>query len=229
MLNVLKEKPTDPLHGRLLASSRFVDDADVFGKDVVDVGCGFGWFEVDALRRGAHSVTGLEMSAGDLTTAKAHVTDARATFSVGSAIEVPSGDETADTVVSWEVIEHIPKGTEDRMFLEVRRILRPGGAFYLSTPHATFWSNLLDPAWWLVGHRHYSVDRLRDFARRHGFEVVAVALRASWWTLLAVLDLYVAKWIFRRRPFFESFLNAKTDDEYARAGFVNVFLKLRKK
>jgi len=228
MKNILSEKPPEKLSGRLLASSRFVDDADLAGKDVVDVGCGFGWFEVDALRRGVRSVTGLEMSAGDLETAKTHVTDLRATFSVGSAIEVPLADGSADTIVSWEVIEHIPKGTEDRMFQEARRILRPGGAFYLSTPHATCWSNLFDPAWWLVGHRHYSVGLLREYAGRHGFESETISVRGNLWTLIAVLDMYVAKWIFRRRPFFEDFFLGKTDSEYARPGFVNIFMKMIK-
>ncbi len=228
MKNILDENPNGVLRGRLRASGRFVHDQDLHGKRVLDIGCGFGWFEVEALKRGVGSIIGIEMTEKDLATAKAHVRDSRARFEIGGALKVPLPDAGADTVVSWEVIEHIPKGTESKMFAEVSRVLAPGGTFYLSTPNATFFSNALDPAWWLIGHRHYRTKDLERYGAAHGLVAEEPRVVAGWLTLLEVLNMYVAKWVFRRRPFFEDWFMKRLDEEYARPGFVNVFIRFRK-
>src|SRR5260370_41927080 len=76
-----------------------------------------------------------------------------------------------DTVVSGEVIEHIPPASEPRMFAEVNRVLRPGGCFYLSTPHGGLRSILGDPTYWLIRHRHYRLSYFQALAPEHGFKV----------------------------------------------------------
>jgi hypothetical protein len=38
----------------------------------------------------------------------------------------------------------------------------------------------------------------------------------------------VAKWIFRRRPFFEAAITRNVDTEWQRPGFSNLFLQARK-
>jgi len=229
MRNFIEEKPSDPLHGRTLYSTKFVSDTDVKEKTVLDIGCGFGWFELDLLRRGVEKIHGIERTDKDLATAKKYIKDDRAEFGVGSATQLPFDDETFDAVVSWEVIEHIPRNTESTMFMEVKRVLKKGGTFYLSTPHNSFFSNICDPAWWLIGHRHYSSEYLTDLAERSGFLVCSVVLNGGWWEILGINNLYVAKWIFRRRPFLSNIMNKKMDAEYKKKrGFTNIFLKMKK-
>jgi SAM-dependent methyltransferase len=226
--NLVDERPTRDLHGRLAWSRSFVDPADCFDRDILDIGCGFGWFELLALDRGARSVTGVEPTAGDLTTVREYFDDERLTFTVASALELPLEDESFDTVVCWEVLEHLPKEGEPRAFGEISRVLRPGGTLYLSTPHAALLPKLTDPAWWLIGHRHYSRERLARFAQEAGLEVERLEAKGRSWEIVQTLDLYVAKWIFRRRPFFEAAIARKVDTEWERPGFSNLFLRARK-
>ena len=223
------EKPTDKLRGRLLYSAKFVLDEDLGGKEVLDIGCGFGWFLWNALVRRASRVVGLEISGERLETARANISDGKVTFKVGSATKLPFASNSFDTVSSWEVIEHLPKGTEERTFRETHRVLKPGGVFYLSTQYASFWSKVFDPAWWVAGHRHYSVENLNRLARDCGFEVEKIVLTGGWWEIIYILDMYVAKWVFRRAPFFQEFINKRRDLGYTREnGFNIVFLKMRK-
>jgi SAM-dependent methyltransferase len=196
---------------------------------MLDVGCGYGWFEYHMLQRGVAHITGTERTDEDLSTARKDLTDPRAHFCVGSALQLPFGDAAFDTVVSWEVIEHVPKNTEPAMFREAYRVLRPGGSYYLSTPHSSLLCNIADPAWWLIGHRHYSVDRLRRLAEENGFEVLQTHVKGGGWSIMADLDMYVSKWVLRRRPVFEAFTRSKQGKEFSRnGGFVNAFVKCQK-
>ncbi len=229
MKNIIDEKPTDALEGQTLFSTQFVSDEDVFQKNILDVGCGYGWFELNAIQRGAFSITGTEESEESLATAIKYAKDEKIRFQVGDATDLPFNSDTFDTVVSWAVIEHIPVRSELKMLSEVHRVLKKHGAFYLSTPYAHIASNVLDPAWWLIGHRHYSKDTLVKMAEKSGFSVVDTVIKGGFWEILAVNNLYLSKWIFRRRPFFERTINAFQNKEYQKNnGFTNIFIKFRK-
>lgn len=229
MQNILKQKADLALDGRLGESLRFVSDEDLASRQVLDIGCGYGWFELNALRCGVQKIVGLEISEGDLTAARESISDARAEFITGSGVSLPFIDGSFDTVVSWEVLEHLPKGTENQMFREVSRVLRKDGIFYLSTPYRSFFSNISDPAWWLIGHRHYSKGRLVDLAKDNSFAVLDMKIMGRWWVLFGILNMYIAKWIFRRRPFFQHIFLKKESEEYERDdGFMNLFMKCRK-
>jgi ubiquinone/menaquinone biosynthesis C-methylase UbiE len=229
MKNIIEEKPTDEIHGRTLYNTLFVDDADIKEKKILDIGCGFGWMELSLLNRGAAKVTGIENTEKSLETARKYIEDERIDFQVGSAIDLPFEEDSFNTIIAWEVIEHIPKNTEGQMFSEANRVLKSGGTFYLSTPHSSFFSNIFDPAWWLIGHRHYGQGRLVKIGKENGFAVELLEIRGGWWEILSMLNLYIAKWIFRRRPFFKSFFNKKQDKEYEKSrGFAEIFIKFRK-
>lgn len=229
MKNILDEKPSNDLIGRLLVSVQFVNDEDVKDRDVLNIGCGFGWCELNFLSRGVRQMTGMEISEEDLKTARENIVNEKVKFCVGSATDVPFPDQFFDTVVSWEVIEHIPKGTEGKMFSEVWRVLKKEGIFYLSTPHLSFWATFLDPAWWLIGHRHYSREQLTAYAKKNGFDVVDVKIKGKWWASFSILNMYISKWILRRAPLFKDMFSQKEHNEYmADDGFVNIFIKLKK-
>jgi len=228
MKNILREKPTQDLHGRLLESVNFLSDADLIGKDILDIGCGYGWFELNILNRGVDKIVGIELSEENLETAKNNIKDKKISFGIGSAIDLPFGSESFDTVVAWEVIEHIPKGTEDLMFREIKRVLKDGGVLYLSTPCSSILSKIADPAWWLIGHRHYSQEKIRKLAQRNNFKEVEMKIKGRWWTIINILNMYFSKWILRRPPLFRNFFGRKIDEEYQKSGFVSAFVKFQK-
>ncbi|MFA6537244.1 MAG: class I SAM-dependent methyltransferase [Patescibacteria group bacterium] len=229
MKNIIEEKPTDEKHGRAKYNCFFVDDNDIKEKTVLDIGCGFGWQEVDLLNRGVEKVVGIEVSEKDLVTARKYLQNEKVDFQVASATTLPFEKNRFETVISWEVLEHIPKDTESKMFEEVNRVLKSGGVFYLSTPNRSFFSNIFDPAWWLIGHRHYSVEQIVKLAQESNFLVERIVVNGGWWEIVGINNLYIAKWLFRRRPFFEKFVNQKQDTEYKKQkGFTGLFVKLRK-
>ena len=69
------------MHGRPLYTTKFVRDRDLADKDVLELGCGYGWFTLNALDRRVKSYTGIEPTASSLETAVKHVT---ATISPGT-------------------------------------------------------------------------------------------------------------------------------------------------
>lgn len=226
MRNLLDEKPTGDLHGRLAVSRDFVGAPAIDAADVLDIGCGYGWFEQFALSNGAASIVGVEPTEDDLATARKWIQDERASFQVASATSLPFADHSFDVVVMWEVLEHLPAHTEHAAFSEIARVLRPGGRLYLSTPHSTVLTQLSDPARWLIGHRHYTIDAVRRLAQRGGLVVVRADLRGGVWEIVHMNVMYASKWILRRRPLFERWLTERSDREWRRpSGFVHVFLE----
>jgi SAM-dependent methyltransferase len=229
MRNILDQAPSRELYGIQGYAVRLVTDDDLAGRVVLDVGCGFGWFELYALDHDVRRVIGVEPDGQDLETARRHIRDERAEFTVGSATGLPLRDESVDTVVCWEVLEHLPAGSERAAFAEFRRVLRPGGVLYLSTPYASWRARLLDPAWWLIRHRHYRLDELARRVDDAGLESELLEVRGRAWQIAAILNLYVAKWVFRRPPFFDAAVARRWDDELRRpGGYANCFLKARR-
>lgn len=229
MKNKLNETSNKKLYGRLNRTLKFVNNKDIERKDILNIGCGFGWFEANVIDK-ANSITSTEISEKDLESIRKTIKSNKLRTIVGSAIELPFKNETFDTVVSWEVIEHIPRNTEFKMFKEVNRVLKKGGVFYLSTPFNSIPSKVLDPAWWLLGHRHYSIKQINNFAEQTNFSVNKIFVAGKWWTILEILNLYVSKWILNREIIFKDFFISKSDYEYSKSdGFVNLFACMTKK
>lgn len=229
MKNIIDTKPTTDLHGRSLYSTKFIDDVDINRKIILDIGCGYGWFQLNILKKNFNKIIGIELTEDDLSTAKNNIKNEKIEFKVGNATDLPFKESFFDTVVSWEVVEHILKNSESKMFSEVNRVLKNNGVFYLSTPYYNFFSNIFDPAWWLTRHRHYKINDLIIFAKNNGFKAEKIILNGGFWEILGINNLYVAKWVFRRDSFFKKFFDKKQDEEYIKEkGITNIFMKLKK-
>lgn len=103
------------------------------GKSVLDVACGAGYGSAviaDVARR----VVGMDRSGTAVRYALTRYRRANAAFLVGDAGRLPFPEASFETVVSFETIEHLPD--IPRYLEEVRRVLRPGGEFVVSTPKA---------------------------------------------------------------------------------------------
>ncbi|MBF0457106.1 MAG: class I SAM-dependent methyltransferase [Nitrospirae bacterium] len=228
MKYIINEKPGDPLAGRTLYITKFVSDGDIEDKNVLDIGCGFGWFPLNCLSRGVKSIVGLEISEDSLSIAKKYLISEKLSLNIGIATDLAFDNDSFDTVTAWDVIEHIPLKTEEAMFKEVYRVLKHNGVFYMSTPHSSLFCTIFDPAWWLMGHRHYSQNELVSIAEDNGFKVELFEIRGDWWDLATIWNLYISKWIFRRKPFFYSYFRKQINKEYAKGnGFTQVFMKAK--
>ena len=106
------------------------------GRRVLDVGCGYGGRTVYyAEVCGAAEVVGVEPQAGVIELCREFAREMRSertTFEVGRAEELPFPDASFDTVVSYDVLEHV----QDPVAAvgEIERVLRPGGEAWLVFP-----------------------------------------------------------------------------------------------
>ncbi len=224
MKNILYEKPDYSLSGRLLASAQFVKDNDIKDKKILDIGCGYGWCELNLLKRGAQRIIATEIKKESLQTVKKYIKNSKASFEIADALNLPYQNNMFNTVVCWEVIEHLPKGKEHVMLAEIYRVLKAKGSLYLSTPHSAIIYKILDPAWWLIGHRHYGRDELSKMAKQQGFKIQAIKIKGGFWALIASLNMYLAKWIFRRGPFLQKTFERLETIDYARnRGFMTIY------
>ena len=228
MKNIINTKPDRDLSGKNLYSTQFIEDVDVENKKILDIGCGYGWFELYALDKKCKKITGIEITPQDLSTAINSINDPRVEFVVADALSLPFEDGVFDTIVSWEVLEHLPKNSEQKYFSEVKRVLKKDGVFYFSTPKDFIIAKLSDPAWWLMGHRHYNVNNLSNIIEKGGLSIEKSEIRGGIWEIIGALNLYIAKWIFRRDVFFKKNFQDLQNKEFKKPGFTNIFMKLRK-
>lgn len=105
---------------------------DCAGLDVLDVGCGGGFYSAAMAERGAR-VTGLDGSAAMVRHAE-EAAGGRATF-VQHDLErpLPFGDASFDLAVMALVYHHVYDRAQ--LLAELRRVLRPGARLLVSTTH----------------------------------------------------------------------------------------------
>jgi len=102
---------------------------------VVDLGCGVGDLMLE-LRRHGLTVRGVDNSPDSIAVARTRLSDLDAEdLKVGSLTALPLPDDSVDTAVLIEVVEHMSENDLRAMLAEVMRVLRPGGHLFLSTPN----------------------------------------------------------------------------------------------
>jgi SAM-dependent methyltransferase len=119
---------------------------------LLDVGCGHKPYK-DTYFSDATSYTGVD-----------YLTDRSKPDVVGSALDLPFDDESFDTVVSTEVLEHVPDPL--RALREMHRVLRPSGHLILTTP--MYWPRHEIP----YDYFRYPYDGLLHLIKASGFELV---------------------------------------------------------
>jgi O-antigen biosynthesis protein len=105
----------------------------VAGLHVLDAACGTGYGSLMLREAGAVSVTGVDIDGPSVERAKIDYCQDGITFMQGDVLQLPFTDESFDAVVSFETIEHVPKGAA--WIREAARVLKVGGLFIVSTPN----------------------------------------------------------------------------------------------
>lgn len=130
------------------------------GPDVLNVGSG-PFFELERLDREGRSFTVCDVDprAIELATRLHPGALARADV-VAAGGPLPYADESFDTVVSMDVIEHVPDPKP--WLLEALRVLKPNGVLFLTTPN---YSSLSLRA--IESTVLEAIARLQRFSRKH--------------------------------------------------------------
>ncbi|ENM5904081.1 bifunctional 2-polyprenyl-6-hydroxyphenol methylase/3-demethylubiquinol 3-O-methyltransferase UbiG [Vibrio mimicus] len=114
----------------------------LFGKKVLDVGCGGGILTESMAREGAQ-VTGLDMGKEPLEVARLHAleTGTKLTY-IQSTVEdhAAANPQTYDVVTCMEMLEHVPDPLS--VILSCAKLVKPGGHVFFSTLNRNFKSYL---------------------------------------------------------------------------------------
>src|SRR5690606_15540262 len=119
----------NPIHQRLLKA--YIAAKPLVNGDLLEVGCGEGR-GVEVLLNGVNSYHGLDKIPEVIDQLKNKFPNVAFEQAVIPPFVTIDSDKF-DTVVSFQVIEHIQ---DDRLFLqEIYRVLKPGGRAIISTPN----------------------------------------------------------------------------------------------
>lgn len=149
----------NPLHQRLL--SAYLIAKPYIKGDLLELGCGEGR-GIRELASLANSYTAIDKIEEVIDQLSADFPEHK--FQQGHFPPMPYADDSFDTIVSFQVIEHIK---DDHLFLkEISRILKPGGTALISTPNIKM--TLSRNPWHI---REYTADQLAKIAAKYFIEV----------------------------------------------------------
>jgi ubiquinone/menaquinone biosynthesis C-methylase UbiE len=155
------------------------------GMRILESGCGTGRWMAFFEKLGNRAF-GLDDSRGPLRVAREH--DPAMRLVRANALQAPYRDNSFDAAFSSYVAEHFEEGPEP-LFREIRRVLKPGGLFFVVVPfNNTFRRLFVNPTlrvfyalWRLRGRElgfteyRYVKKEMDGFLARSGFDVVRVA------------------------------------------------------
>lgn len=194
-------------------------------KKIIDIGSWTGPFEI-LIYNLAKEITAVDIEEKALKVLKQNLPNVRCVNARSHNLPLKEGE--FDVATFWDVIEHIPIGYELTTLLEINRVLKKGGYLFLATINKNFWSNLLDPAYWLVGHRHYTRDQLEAMLSDAGFKVEKVVKGGSFFTSFYSLSFYFFKHILGMKMPSIPFIERKFEQDILSPGFVQIVIRAKK-
>jgi 2-polyprenyl-3-methyl-5-hydroxy-6-metoxy-1,4-benzoquinol methylase len=146
----------------------------VEGKDILEVGCGSGTIVKRLLETGKN-VTAIDI--GKQFVSFCHSKYGTACFCKTDAQYLPFSDNSFDTIVCSEVIEHLDN--PEKTLKEFNRVLRQKGKLVLTTPNICFRWALVEAVWTRIRrkmletrHKCFTRKRLNLLLDRQGFSVL---------------------------------------------------------
>ena len=135
-----------------------------------------------------------------------------------------------DFVFLLETVEHLPRGSEGRTLMSISEVIAPGGSLVLSTPFAGPLT-LFDPAWSLLGHRHYRSTTLTSMLEAAGLEVVETGYAGNAWEVMSEIRFLAIKHLRHRIPESQALLRRRVDTGIRPEwypGATGIYLRARK-
>ena len=109
---------------------------DMNEKDMLDLGCGYGWHCKYAVDMGARNVTGIDLSEKMIHEAQKRNANERIEYRVASLTDWDYKEAAYDVVVSNLVLHYIED--LDKVYKCIHKTLRQGGVFLMNIEHPTF-------------------------------------------------------------------------------------------
>jgi SAM-dependent methyltransferase len=162
------------------------------GHRLLDIGCSSGWLAPTVMSTGFQDYVGIDRVIVGSNQAKATMK-----FVAGSIFNLPFCDGSFDAASLFDVIEHLPKGSEEDALREISRVLEPAGKLYFSTPHASPIHTPMDPVW-CIGHRHYRRVTIQRLLRSVGFTVDRMFVAGGTMECLDHIGLLLNKHLLHR-------------------------------
>ena len=135
------------------------------GKEVLDLGCGYGWHCKYAAEHGARCVTGIDLSEKMIAEAKKRNSHERIDYHVASLLDWDYRPVAYDVVVSNLVLHYVED--LDAVYHHIHETLRPGGVFLMNIEHPTFTAGVNQQfaadGTWPVTDYYYPGLRQTDF------------------------------------------------------------------
>ncbi|MEX0643720.1 MAG: class I SAM-dependent methyltransferase [Parvularculaceae bacterium] len=166
---------TSPLYiirrGLFKAISRLAPE---IAGDILDVGCGSKPYE--SLFTKAQSYVGVDIE----NSGHSHKDSKIDVYYDGKTLPFPN--DHFDAVVSFETLEHV--FNVDEVILEIRRVLKPGGRFFLSVPFA--WDEHEVP----YDFARYTSFGLTHILEKNQFEIIELCKTTTY--VSAVCQMFIA-------------------------------------
>ncbi len=162
------------------ALDAFADDiVAIGGGPVLDVGCGPGRATAYLARRGL-AISGVDLSPAMITAAS--LAHPELSFAVGALTDLPTGDRSLVAAVYWYSIIHTPPDQLGRAWVELGRVLRPGGraliAFQTGADDRIDRPDAYGSSATLTRH-HHAIDSVAESLEASGFTIASTLWRQA--------------------------------------------------
>jgi ubiquinone/menaquinone biosynthesis C-methylase UbiE len=134
---------------------------DLHGGNVVDLGCGFGWFCRWAREQGAAYVAGIDVSENMLARARADTQDDSISYTLADMERIELRPQSFGLVYSSLALHYVEN--LERLMAEIHRALIAGGRFVFSVEHPIYTAPI-NPGWTgePAGRKSWPVDSYLD-------------------------------------------------------------------
>jgi len=142
----------------------------LWGKTVLDLGCGYGWHSQYAAAKGALSVLGIDLSERMINEARSRNAAESITYRVCGLEEYEYPEGAYDFVISNLALHYI--ANLDPVFEKVFQTLKPGGIFLFNIEHPVFTAGINEdwlydrngsPSAWPIDNYFYPGERQTIF------------------------------------------------------------------
>ena len=138
---------------------------DLAGKQVIDLGCGYGWFCRSAREAGAANVLGIDLSEKMLARARELTDDSGISYQRGDLAQLTLHGQTFDLAYSQLALHYLPDLAP--LFSTRYQALQPGGWLVFTTEHPIYTCPLRQG--WLTdneGQRSWAVNNYQNEGQR---------------------------------------------------------------